>query len=57
MTEHDLELYRSIAKQRDEMRAVLQEILEAIPSSQELDGGSFVDLTSEQIERIAILGA
>jgi hypothetical protein len=57
MTDHDLEFYRAIAKQRLEMRAVLQEILEAIPSSRELDGGSFVDLTSEQIERIAILGA
>jgi hypothetical protein len=57
MTDHDLEFYRAIAKQRDEMREILQEILEGIPSSQELDGSSFVDLTAEQIERIAILGA
>jgi hypothetical protein len=57
MTDHDLEFYREIAKQRLEMREILQEILAEIPSSQELDGSSFVDLTAEQIERIAILGA
>lgn len=57
MTEHDLEFYRGIAKQRDDMRNMLREVLATIPPSQDMDGGSFADLTLEQIDRMSALAA
>lgn len=57
MTEDDLVFYRGIARERDEMKAMLKEIFATIPPSQDSDGGSFADLTASQIDRISELAS